>query len=436
MSAPRLTAEQEAPVGARAVSVALAAGAGCGKTFVLTQRFVSLLEGDEPIDLARIVALTFTDKAARELRQRVRETCRKRLAVGTDAARWRSVVRDLESARIGTFHSFCGDVLRLHATEAGIDPGFGVMDEAVAPTVRARALDAATRRWLAERDPDFAALAIDYGTNAIRDALSSALASPPDFDINAWAERDPAEVLAIWERYRDRTKLVPLLNGLAAEHRATARLLAASECANAVMRGRCARLAAALAALETPEATSSILAEILEDAKVQGGGKAADWPDPETYEEVKTRLTSLREDVRALAKLNGDLDASREAAGSAGRFARLLRALGGDYRRAKGEEGVLDFDDLQSLVLDLLRRDDGRVRDSLRGSIDALLVDEFQDTDGVQAEILNLLTAARPSRASCSSWGTRSSRSMGSEARGRRSSSRTAPRCPRRAGSI
>src|SRR4051794_21680956 len=124
-----LTDQQSRPLGVRGASVALSAGAGCGKTTVLTARFLGDLAGADRRPLREIVALTFTEKAARELRQRIRAKCREKLAEGDDPAHWRAVLRGLEAAPIGTFHEFCGHWLRSHATEAGIDPDFAVLDE-------------------------------------------------------------------------------------------------------------------------------------------------------------------------------------------------------------------------------------------------------------------------------------------------------------------
>src|SRR3954451_10611114 len=106
----RLTAEQRRALKVTDCSVALGAGAGCGKTTVLTERFLGAIEGYRGRPLRELAALTFTDKAARELRQRIRERCRERLvgeAQPEEPARWRNVLRGLEAAPIGTFHDFC-----------------------------------------------------------------------------------------------------------------------------------------------------------------------------------------------------------------------------------------------------------------------------------------------------------------------------------------
>src|SRR3954451_7373737 len=131
-STVRLTDQQRRALGVGDASVALSAGAGCGKTTVLTERFLAALEDAGGRPLRALVALTFTEKAARELRQRIRARCRARLVAGEDSARWWPVLRGLDAAPIGTFHEFCARLLRRHALRAGIDPEFAVLDESIA----------------------------------------------------------------------------------------------------------------------------------------------------------------------------------------------------------------------------------------------------------------------------------------------------------------
>lgn len=390
-----LTAEQQAPISAREASVALAAGAGCGKTKVLTEKFVALLDGQAPPPLDRIVALTFTEKAARELRGRIRTACREKAERGTDTAYWRGVLRDLEIARIGTFHAFCGTILRRYPIEAAVDPSFAVLDDAIAPTVRGDSLDACLRRWLSSRDPDLAALAVDYGLDAVREALGDFLANRPDLDLDVWASTPPSEIVSSWERFRDGPALASLLSGMAPDHRELLEVLSGNECSHPVMSDRRAMILADLPRLHLAANPAAAMAELREFAKVQGGGKKDHWPSAEVYEEVKKRLTYLRGHIDTLLKLLAPDDGRSLAAAEAGvRFARLASQAVAEYSRAKAQEGVLDFDDLQSRVRDLLRHGPVAVREDLVRSIDILLVDEFQDTDATQAEILSHLAGA------------------------------------------
>src|SRR5262249_35382279 len=167
-ASPRLTDEQARPLGVRGASVSLSAGAGCGKTTVLTARFLGALDGGAP--LRSLVALTFTEKAARELRQRIRAECYGRLREGgaDEVGAWRSVLGGLEAAPVSTFHEYCSRLLRRHALRAGIDPDFEVLDEAIAGSVLDEALSRQMRRWLAHENDDLVELAVEFGLRRVR----------------------------------------------------------------------------------------------------------------------------------------------------------------------------------------------------------------------------------------------------------------------------
>src|SRR5215467_12292018 len=105
-----LTPQQATAVSCRQVSVVLASGAGCGKTHVLTERYLSHLR-DDGAEVSQVVAITFTDRAAREMRGRIRRAIAQHLrdARGDDEAErtWGRHLRALETAPISTIHSFC-----------------------------------------------------------------------------------------------------------------------------------------------------------------------------------------------------------------------------------------------------------------------------------------------------------------------------------------
>jgi ATP-dependent helicase/nuclease subunit A len=109
------TDEQAAAIARREGPLLLSASAGSGKTSVLVERFVRSVVEDG-LTPAQVLAITFTDKAAGELRSRVRARL---LELGR-----REAARDTEAAWVMTFHGFCARVLRGHAVAAGLDPGF------------------------------------------------------------------------------------------------------------------------------------------------------------------------------------------------------------------------------------------------------------------------------------------------------------------------
>lgn len=128
--APVHTAEQEHAIGRRGEPLLLAAGAGSGKTAVLVERFVRAVS-DDGIAPDRILAITFTERAAGELRTRVRSRLR---SLGEATA-----AEAVQRAYVGTFHGFCARLLRAHARAAGIDEGFEILDEGLSGRLRRQA---------------------------------------------------------------------------------------------------------------------------------------------------------------------------------------------------------------------------------------------------------------------------------------------------------
>jgi superfamily I DNA/RNA helicase len=164
--APGYTAEQRAAIERRDGPMLLSAAAGSGKTSVLVERFVRMVV-DDGIAPGRILAITFTDKAAGELRSRIR---RELLRRGR-----RDLAQEVEGAWVGTFHGFCARVLLGHAVAAGLDPAFTVLDEAAGRELRERAFEEALAALLGPPDaparPDALDLLAAYGADDLRTAI-------------------------------------------------------------------------------------------------------------------------------------------------------------------------------------------------------------------------------------------------------------------------
>ena len=142
VSVPRtLTTEQEHAVGRRSEPLLLAAGAGSGKTSVLVERFVRAVREDG-IAPGRILAITFTERAAGELRERVRARL---LQLGETAA-----AHATDQAYVGTFHGFCARILRAHAHEAGLAEDHEILDEGLAGRLRRQAFAEALGQFVGD----------------------------------------------------------------------------------------------------------------------------------------------------------------------------------------------------------------------------------------------------------------------------------------------
>src|SRR5438874_9326545 len=157
-----LNPEQQAAVDARGL-VFVSAGAGTGKTKVLVERFARAV-CDEGVDVESILVITYTEKAAGELRSRIRAEL---------AARGRpELARALDGAWISTIHGFCHRLLRSHPFAAGVDPRFRVVDDSQGRVLRGEAFEAALTEFCAQDDPARLRLLAVYGADGLRRMLT------------------------------------------------------------------------------------------------------------------------------------------------------------------------------------------------------------------------------------------------------------------------
>src|SRR5579863_2586755 len=162
-----MNAQQLAAVSARG-EVFVSAGAGTGKTSVLVERFVGAV-CDEGLDVDSVLAVTYTNKAAAELRSRIRSEL---------AGRGRhDLARKLDGAWVSTIHGFCARLLRAHPFAVGIDPRFHELDDEHAAVLRGEAFDRALAAFCAGGEPDRLTLLATYGRHRLRRMLTGVYAT-------------------------------------------------------------------------------------------------------------------------------------------------------------------------------------------------------------------------------------------------------------------
>jgi len=343
--------------------VLISAGAGSGKTRTLVNRFVRALspdpeEGWDPAPVDGVLAITFTDKAAGEISERVRVTLREEGRV-VDA-------RETDSAWIGTIHSLCSRVLRRYAIEAGIDPAFVVADNIELERLKEAAFEQACAGLPAVGDGallgDFEFDAVYSAVADLADALRMRTAGPSEIRVepSTSAHRLLAEAIGVLAEGRDavrgcgdeRADATKLLNGCCT----TVEMLESIECSG----------------LSEPDIAREVWKAL---ARFRPSGRAS------SVKEIAAGLKAERERLLAQA-----------VAAMMAPHASELVALTGRYMDAfsdlKQQRGLLDFDDLQIEALRLLTTRPG-VLAALRAQFRMVMVDEFQDTDELQLALVS-----------------------------------------------
>ena len=357
VSAHRLTPEQEQAVGRRDGSLLVRAGAGTGKTTVLVERFARAVTEDD-VAVEAILAITFTEKAAAEMKTRVRERF---LEVGR-----RAEARAAEGAWISTIHGFCSRVLRAHALSAGIDPAFRVLDELEAERIATDAFDSALGAFMADgEDPERLEMVAAYTPDRLRDMVRTAHSR-----LRSEGERRPRLQKAHPPSIGDeRSRLERAVRSAAAE------LGAETGPVKAVTTG-----------LECLERSLAVLERLPVDELAH--------PTDLGKLELKKNANALRSD--ACEEYRTALDAYAGLCRSWRQFGdhTMLRALlelyDGRYEKAKRARSGLDFEDLELITRDLLRDDEG-LRGQYSERFAHVLVDEFQDVNDLQDELIGQL---------------------------------------------
>ena len=373
------------------------AAAGTGKTTELVNRIVRVL-AEGRANVREIVAVTFTEKAAGELKLRLREQLevRRTDAESRDvAARLDEAVQNLEEAHVSTIHGFCADLLRERPVEAQVDPLFRVLTEGQA----GRLFDEAFDTWfqsILEDPPEGVRRSLRRTSRGFR---------PGDVDEDGPTERlrRAASDLAEWRDFRapwtrepfDRAgmiaHIIPLVHTLADVSKSASyagdNLFVDTEPAR--------RVSADLAGTPRVESAADLdgLESLLIDLRRNRDFKRARKGSGPTYAKGVPRAKVLEaRDALMFAldefQLRADADLAALLHGE-------LLACIDRYQVLKAREGALDFLDLLLHARDLIVRD-APVRNHFQARFKRLFVDEFQDTDPLQAELLLLLASKDP----------------------------------------
>jgi ATP-dependent exoDNAse (exonuclease V) beta subunit len=378
-----LNDEQLAAVEA-AGTVFVSAGAGTGKTSVLVERYVRAV-CDRGLDVDSILVITYTRKAAGELRSRIR-------AALVERGR-HDLARELDGAWISTIHGFCNRLLKAHPFAVGLDPRFRELEDAGSAVLRGEAFERALAEFcsggVGSTEPPDSGGAGFAGAGAGTGVGST---EPPDSGGAGFAgagagtgEEERLRLLAtyradglrrmltgVYETLRSAGRdLVlelgerPALGEAISAFRAEAAALAADPSATANQRRAAEEAVRSVTEGAAPERVVDL------SALQCRGSRAA------SYEQARQAVE--RAALEELAAHDRDL------------LQELLERFAAEYAAAKRRESAVDFEDLQLAARDLLR-DSEAVRDAVRLRFRMVMVDEFQDTNRLQCELVDLVS--------------------------------------------
>ncbi len=401
----QFTKEQQKAITDMRPLVCVAAGAGSGKTTILIERIAHLLNTpalwpDDVPQLDRIAAITFTDKAAAEMKARLRRKFRE--CAAQDRAEtmrfWREMERQVDTARITTIHSFCASLLREHALRFGMDPDWGVLTDADAAQLAEQAVDTTLLTLLENEDPAAENLSLCFSLASLKQALSTTLAARwkyqgPEMDTRYespeqlrayWQEAAPEALRMLTETFRRSYVVLKHVEALESfeggcsdpNDKREQNRVAFIELLQAIYEGE----------RGTPEKAASVLKQFERLA-----GSKKNW-DESDYAEVGDAIKDARDFIKQACAMPAENAAFEERVAKVTcDFYHVSKQVMAAYAQMRAERAAVDFDDMINETL-LLLRENADLRKRVAHSLRFLLIDEFQDTDERQLEVARLLT--------------------------------------------
>jgi ATP-dependent helicase/nuclease subunit A len=396
----KATPEQQSAIQTQGRALLVDAGAGTGKTWVLVERFIYLLQEHPDWPLEGILAVTFTNKAAREMRTRIRRAVEEKASHAPPDSHWHARRRSVDRLSVSTIHGLCAQILRENAIAAGVDPLFQEIDEVEAALLKEEAVQQ-TLTELVEADSPVLDLLVSLKARDLKGEMTRLMEQRGTVQrildnlpgkarlLEQWADGIAGMRREIWQdELRANPDLEPAMAYFEDLPVADPADLLAWPVSLACDGCRALQAGDLVQAIECWRQI------------VRTGGKKDNWGGVEALAELKAMLKALQETAKKMdaAGCTGNLnELDEQAAGALHLWKQLWLRLEGCYERLKGKRQALDFDDLEIQAEALLKATPRSERlQAFLDGIRHLMVDEFQDTNQVQQSIVYAL--AHPSQ--------------------------------------
>ncbi|NLM10207.1 MAG: helicase-exonuclease AddAB subunit AddA [Clostridiaceae bacterium] len=427
-SGPKWTAEQQEAINARGCNLLVAAAAGAGKTAVLVERIIKkITDKTNPVDVDRMLIVTFTNAAAAEMRERIGEAISKELDKDPGSENMRRQLSLLSRASIMTIHSFCKEVITKHIELVEIDPNFRIADETESHLMRIETINEVVNEQYEQDNKDFLELLDWYGGNLNDQKIHDMVLSIYNFiQSSPWPEqwlKDKIEAMKIDETY-DFAKTLwgrVILKSCRMElDSARHMLLRAID-----MLRHAEDLEQYIPVFEEDLSNISRLLNLVTDSEQDKEADTSwdvlyDWvhelsfsrlpragknADKQKQEIVKKIRDTVKEIINKKIKERLITDKSyniirdfQEVYPVISCLGRLVNEFTARYNEKKRSRSVIDFNDLEHLCLKILTQttDKGIVPSEAaleyREYFDEIMVDEYQDSNMVQEIIIRMIS--------------------------------------------
>ncbi|NMA63508.1 MAG: helicase-exonuclease AddAB subunit AddA [Syntrophomonadaceae bacterium] len=422
MSAIEWSDEQKDAIDHRGGSLLLSAAAGAGKTAVLVERVITrLTDAVEPVDVDRVLIVTFTNAAAAEMRERIGRELSRQVEKGEDVRHLRRQLTLLNHAAIGTLHSFCLEVVRQYFYRLDLNPDFRIADEGEAELLQLAVLEELLEvRYQDEDNQDFLALVDCYGGERNDADLIDIVLKVYRFSCShPWPELWLAQAAASMTAAEGKLDNYPWARGL-------------KQSLALDLKAACLSLRQAVELCSCPGGPAPYLENLRPELEmVEGLGQACEGPwqnlyasfqavsfprlkavrksdmvDPELQEQVKALRNQAKKVVNQIKEDYFDQSPERywqdlqQMAPIIRALIHLVQDFGENFIRAKKRRAIVDFNDLEHYCLKLLLDEEAEPGELVPSSIARelqehfveVMVDEYQDINAVQEAILQLVS--------------------------------------------
>lgn len=388
MSGIKMTAQQKAAL-ALDRNIAVSAGAGSGKTRVLVERYITILQENPDLRPKNVVAITFTRKAAAEMRERIRDRFtgilenRAGSMVRQDRIRYVDMLDELPRAPIGTIHGFAADILREFAISAGLDPGFGILEDERSDQPGHQAAMRAIRRMETENPGILRTAFHFFDLKTLGEILQNLAGRPGMLETLERQAATPFDYRMVVREKMDTIHPAALLGTLAPD---SDDLAPSARKGLAVIRESLGNLAGECEADELRET----IAQLRDTLYTKGGEPRSS----RYYRSMAGDFERLQSELTVLNRLASVNETGERYAGQAvSALIPLVRMTIEDRDLLRRQTSMLTFDDLEVLTWQLLTQSDEAtvVRERLRKRYRYFMIDEFQDTNPMQWQMIRPL---------------------------------------------